>query len=605
MRIRRFGAAGAAIAAGALVLAGCAPGGGSEIEEGTALSVAWNQPFYAYNGNTADGNATANNNIIYMMSDAFAYYDDTPELVQNPDFGSYEKVSDDPLTIKYTLADGVKWSDGTAVSAADLLLSWAANSGVFNNVTPELDPETGEVLNQDEIDAGVFFDSAAIGGGLDLVTETPEVDGNSITMVYSETFVDWELAFNLQLIPAHVTYQQSVDDAASDADAAEAVLTAIQENDSEVLGPLSAFWSHGYDMVSMPSDPDLVLSYGPYVITDLVQDEYVTLTANEGYTWGDHGATIEEITVRFFPDPLASVQALENGEVSVIAPQSTADILLALEELDDVTVETTSDATYEHVDLTFNNGGPFDPAAYGGDAEKAAAVRLAFLKTIPRGEIIEKLIKPLNPEAEVDNSQTILPGAPGYDEMVAANGSADFEEVDIEGAVALLAEAGVATPIDVQFMYGLSNTRRVNEYQLIAESAAQAGFNVIDAGNDDWGSKLGDGSYDAVLFGWQSTSTAVTSSQATFDSAGGNNLNGYSNEEVDALYAELSGELDPEKQIELLIEIEKLIWADAYGVTVFQFPGVTAYDNTVVDGIVPAPLAPQFFWNFWEWELVG
>jgi hypothetical protein len=32
---------------------------------------------------------------------------------------------------------------------------------------------------------------------------------------------------------------------------------------------------------------------------------------------------------------------------------------------------------------------------------------------------------------------------------------------------------------------------------------------------------------------------------------------------------------------------------------------VTAYDNTVVDGVVPAPLAPMFFWNFWEWELVG
>jgi peptide/nickel transport system substrate-binding protein len=605
LRIRRFGAAGAAIAAGALVLAGCAPGGGSEIEEGTALSVAWNQAFYAYNGNTADGNATANNNIIYMMSDGFAYYDDSPALVQNPSFGSYEKLSDDPLTIKYTLADGVKWSDGTAVSTADLLLSWAANSGAFNNVEPELDPETGEVLNQDEIDAGVFFDSASIGGGLDLVTEVPEVDGNSITMTYSEPFVDWELAFNLQLIPAHVTYQQSVDDAAADADAAAAVAAAIEEGDTEVLGPLSAFWSHGYDMVSMPSDPDLVLSYGPYIITDLVQDEYVTLTANEGYTWGEHKPVIEEITVRFIGDPLAAVQALENGEVSIIAPQSTADILTALEGLDDVTVDTTADATYEHVDLTVNNGGPFDPATYGGDAAKAQLVRQAFLKTIPRAEIIEKLIKPLNPEAVLNDSQTIFPGAPGYDDMIAENGSADYAEVDIEGAKALLAEAGVTGPVEVNFMYALSNPRRVNEYQLIAESAAQAGFTVIDAGNDDWGSKLGDGSYDAVVFGWQSTSTAVTSSQATFYSTGGNNLNGYSNAEVDALYDQLAVEYDPEAQIDLLIEIEKILWADAYGVTVFQFPGVTAYDNTVVDGVVPAPLAPMFFWNFWEWELVG
>ena len=29
-------------------------------------------------------------------------------------FGTYEKVSDDPLTVKYTVADDTKWSDGTA-----------------------------------------------------------------------------------------------------------------------------------------------------------------------------------------------------------------------------------------------------------------------------------------------------------------------------------------------------------------------------------------------------------------------------------------------------------------------------------------------------------
>src|SRR5690606_37885737 len=105
-----------------------------------------------------------------------------------PEFATYELVSEDPLTVTYTLADGVQWSDGTPVTSADLLLSWAANSGVFNNVEPELDPETGEVLNQDELDAGVFFDSGAIGGGLDLVKETPEITDDSITLVYSAPF---------------------------------------------------------------------------------------------------------------------------------------------------------------------------------------------------------------------------------------------------------------------------------------------------------------------------------------------------------------------------------------------------------------------------------
>ena len=91
-----------------------------------------------YNGNTSFGNATANNNINYLALDGFNYYNDTPELVQNTSFGSYEKVSDDPLTVKYTIADGVNWSDGTPVDAADLLLHWAALSRALD--TPGLRP---------------------------------------------------------------------------------------------------------------------------------------------------------------------------------------------------------------------------------------------------------------------------------------------------------------------------------------------------------------------------------------------------------------------------------------------------------------------------------
>ena len=77
-----------------------------------------------------------------------------------------------------------------------------------------------------------------------------------------------------------------------------------------------------------------------------------------------------------------------------------------------------------------DNKGPFDPATYGGDAEKALLVRQAFLHGVPRQEIVDKLIKPINPDAEVRNSFVKTAGTPGYDEIVAQNGSADYAEVD-------------------------------------------------------------------------------------------------------------------------------------------------------------------------------
>ena len=599
MRISRIGAAAATIAAGALILSGCAAPQ-SEIVEGSTLSVAWNQPFYSYNGNTSFGNATANNNIIYSTNAGFNYYNDVPELVKDESFGSYELISEDPLTVKYTIADGVKWSDGTAVDAADMLLHWAALSGAYN--TPDFDsgeftdPDTGEFTDDFPTDV-IFFDAGADPStGLGLVSTLPEMsdDKKSITMTYDAPFVDWELQFTSVGLPAHVVAKNALG-IEDNQEAKDALIAAIQDKDDEKLAAISNFWNTGFNFTEMPDDKDLVVSNGPYTITDFVADQYVTLKANENYV-GDHLPDVEEITVRFITDPLAAVQALQNGEVQVISPQATADVATALAALD-VEVIGGYEGTYEHIDLQFDQSksGHFNNPL----------IREAFMKVIPRQEIVDKLIVPLQEDAEVRNSQVFLPGADGYDEAVAANGSDAYAEVDIEGAAALLAEAGVTNP-EVCMLFSSTNPRRANEFALIQESAAKAGFNVTDCSSPDWGGLLGTpGAYDASLFGWQSTSLGVTNGPPpNYHSSGINNLNFYNNHEMDELTDALGKEFDLDKQKEILIEIDKLLWADFYGVTIFQFPAVTAYDPSKITNISPSTLAPTIFWNIWEWSPV-
>lgn len=598
MRIRRFAAATATVAAGALVLSACAAPQ-SEIVEGSSLSVAWNQPFYSYNGNTSFGNATANNNITYATLGGFNYYNDVPELVKDTSFGTYELVSEDPLVVTYTIADGVKWSDGTAVDAADLLLQWAALSRALD--TPDFDsaeftdPETGEFTEDFPTDV-VYFDSGADPSvGLGLVSTTPEVsdDKKTITMTYDEPFVDWELQLAAPL-PAHVVAKNALGIEDNQA-AKDAIFDAIQNEDTEALAAISSFWNSGFNFTEMPDNTDLVLASGPYQITDFVADQYVTLTANPEYT-GDNLPKVEEITVRFITDPLAAVQALQNGEVQVISPQATADVAEALAALD-VTVIGGYEGTYEHIDLQFDQSksGHFNNPL----------IREAFMKVIPRQEIVDKLIKPLQEDAEVRNSQVFLPGAEGYDESVAENGSAAYAEVDIEGAAALLAEAGVTNP-EVCMLFSSTNPRRANEFLLIQQSAAQAGFNVTDCSSPDWGGLLGTpGAYDASLFGWQSTSLGVTNGPPpTYTTGGINNLNFYSNPEMDELTAALGKEFDTDAQIEIMKQIDKILWDDFYGVTIFQFPAVTAYDQNAISNISPSTLAPTIFWNIWDWEPV-
>jgi peptide/nickel transport system substrate-binding protein len=606
LRITRKAAAAVSIAAaGALALTACSSSSGDDeggddsgINTESSVNIAWNQPFFSYNQESITGNATANSVITYLTKSGFNYYDSELNLVQDESFGTYEKTSDDPLTVEYTFADTAKWSDGVPVSPQDFLLEWAAQSGTYNTVEAEYDEE-GNVTNQEALDAGIAFDAAAPCAAL---IETPEIDGSTITFTYSKPFADWETCMTAPTLPAHVVGERALGTAAGE-ESATAVADAILNSDSAALSKIAKVWSTDFNYTSLPDDEALYLSNGAYIMTDFVEDQYMTLKANEAYE-GENTASIGTVTVRWNGDPMGQVQALQNGEVDLINPQSTADVLAALQDIDGLEVETSPEGTYEHVDLQQGNGGPFDPAAYGGDAEKAKKVRQAFLKTIPRQDIVDSLIKPLQEDAEVRSSYTVVPGSPNYDAVSEASGQdAQYGEVDIEGAKALLAEAGVPA-VNVRLLFDPENTRRQNEYQLIAASAAEAGFTVTPYQvQTDWGTDLSNATsfYDAALFGWQSESTAVTESDANYRTGATNNYYGYSNTEVDALFDQLQVATDPDEQTELLGQIEKHLVDDAFGVTIFQFPGVTAWNPETIDNISKVSINPTVFAQFWKW----
>ena len=605
MGTKKWLAGAAGVFAASLALSACTPTPQASqpgLSQASVATIAWNQAFYSANGVTSFGNATANNNILYMANDSFNYYDKDLNLVPNTSFGTYEKTSDSPLTIKQTLADTATWSDGVPVTPADLILNTFAQSGNFNNYEAKtsLDEDTGGVdVEKENTGTKVFFNASS--PGFALIKKFPTVEGKTITYEYSKPYVDWDKGLMTTGVPAHVVGKRAlgIDDPTQ---AAQAVSDAFKNKDNAALAKISNVWNSDFNFKTMPADKELLVSNGPYTITDLKEEQYVTLSKNPNYK-GSHVPTIDTITVRIIPDAQASVQALQNGEVLATQPQATADILKQMQALSNVTVLNGVGATYEHGDMAQNNKGPFDPASYGGDAEKARKVREAFLYTIPRQKIIDNIIKPLNPDAAIRNSYDVVPGAPNYEQNVAANGmKAKYGEgPSIDKAKALLDEVGVKPT--VRFMYASNNTRRQQEFQLIKESAEQAGFTVQDAGNENWGALLTDTSkYDAVLFGWQSNSTGVTGADANYRTKGGNNFYGYSSKTVDGLLDQLQVETDPTKQNELVDKIGAQLTKDAFSITIFQFPEPTAVSNRL-QNVSSIQLAPTMFWNFWEWKL--
>ena len=603
MKNTRTSVAVALFAAGALVQSPCAntpqdepDGGGSSAAAagGGTLTVAETNQFSSFNPNTSNGNVDINSKLITYPTRAWFNYVDgssfaagDPSVKKDESFGTYEVESEDPLTVKYTVNEGVVWSDGEPVDADDLVFAWAIQSGHYNSETV------------------TYFDYAGDSTTLGL-TEFPEVgeDGRSITLKYSEPAADWEVAFAADA-PAHVVAKNAGladGKALLDLLEAQADVAPTATADNAELRAVADFWNTGYDSTVLPSDPELYLSSGPYIISDVVENQSVTLVPNDKYT-GDLKAQLDTIIMRTIPDATAAVQALGNGEVDVISPQSSADTLTALKALDGVTLHQGDQLAYDHIDLTFNNGGPFDPATYGGDAAKAQKVREAFLKTIPRQQILDAIITPQKDDAQILNSQLFVPAQASYEDSVATNGSADYPgEPDVEGATALLAEAGVTSPT-VRILYNVNNPNRVNAYTLIAASATQAGFVIDDQGDAAWGSRLSDGSYDAAIFGWINSGIGVAGVPQIFSTTGGGNYNGYSNAKVDELAAKLVVTLDTDQQAAIQEEIDPYMFADAYGLPLFQSVGLDAVGDRVGGVNEYNPNQAGVWWNTWEWTV--
>ncbi|MDF2666699.1 MAG: ABC-type dipeptide transport system, periplasmic component [Microbacterium sp.] len=584
---------GAGVAVAALALAGCtttaAPEGGSSASGGT-ITIATTNAFTSFNGDTPEANLDTNGMVGYLTGvsgglglGGFQRLDKDFSVIDNTDFGTYEKVSDDPLTVKYTINEGLTWSDGQPINADDMLVNWAINSGYYDDA--KLD-ESGAVTNG----GTQYFTLAGSTAGLD-TTSFPEIsdDNMSMTLTYSKPFVDYELVNPIGK-PAHVLAEKA---GVSEEDFVKLLKDTPKGNPDAPVAPNATlqaaadFWNKGYDVTAMPTDASLLVASGPFIVTDFTPEQSITLGKNPNYK-GKMSPSYDQLIIRFIGDANAQVTALQNGEVQAIQPQPSADTLTALKNAN-ATVHSGSQLSYDHVDLSF--GGVF------ADAN----VREAFLKTIPRQQILDSIIKPINPDAEVLNSQIFLPtDGDKYSTAVAASGYDKFTEPDIEGAKTLL---NGATPT-VRILYNTNNPNRVDSFRAIQQSAQQAGFNIVDAGSPDWSKLLGSGSYDVSIFGWISPGAGNAALPQIFKTGGGGNYNNYSNATVDTLVDESQVTTDTTKLDDTKVKIDAETAKDYYGLPLFQLPGLFA-DNGSIQGVDYFGGQTGIVWNAQEWTLAG
>lgn len=574
------------------------------------------------NSSTPETNLTTNADIAYLTGMGFIYYDNTPKLIRNTTFGSFKIVKNkaNDFRVKYTVNPGRVWSDGTPITGVDLLLSHVLSSSAYSKKAGLGDPSSEEnVPAFNSLGYNGVYDSNVVG------LPALSADKMSVTIRYKSFQPDWEI-LGPGPSPVHALVlmadgKKGLQSASANTAAKDKFLAAFKGYTTATLKKIAKVWSEDYNIKNVNSNTNdlLLVGNGAYLVSGAVADQSTTMTANPKYNSGPALSGIKTIVFKYIADGTAAAQALANKEIDIYSGQPTADSVAQLKGIAGATVVGGVNSCYEHIDLRVDDvagmdqeyTGVFANSTNAAKNKKAKDLRRAFLLAVPRQQIIDTLIKPINPKAVVLNSVFTLPGQPEYSAIVNNSGVKAFSEGTqaqrTAKALALVKQyypsAGSgSTPVKVRLLWGQpSNQRRAAEAQLIKAEVAKAGFAVDAAGTSGWGGYLADAEFDAMFFAWCPTSVSQTGTNANFQSDGGNNFLGYNSPAMDKVLKSLETYLTPAQIRGKYVQAETLLIQEALTLGIFQHPQVTAF-NSALKNVKPAPLSPNLVWNFWEWK---
>ena len=574
--------------------------------------------FTSLNPGTPDTNIVINGDVGYLTSSNFWYYDDKANLLTNTTLGTIKvvKKAAGDFEVKYTINPGRKWSDGSPITAADLLLTHVTASAAYSKKAGLGDPSDSS--------AAPAFNSVGYGGVYDQhISGLPVLssDGMSATFKYDSAIPDYVLNGPSGVFPVHslelLAAGKKTLPSVAEANAATAKFVKdFNSYNTAALKDMGAVYSTGYNTTTVDSstNPNLLVGNGMYQVQS-VDTNQIKLGLNSNYNSGPANSGITTIVIKQgIADGSPSAQALANKDIDVYQGQPTADAVAQLKAISSAKVVTTSSLAYEHIELRVASS---DSSTYKGPwagmSQKSIDMRTAFLLAYPRQDIVDKLVKPVNPNAKVLDSVWALPGTQNNEALAKSNLSNLYtfgtQAQRTAKALTLMKKyfpsAGTgATPVTINLLWGSpGNTRRANEAALIIAAEKSIGYNVIAPATAGWGGKLASSNYDAHFFIFDQTANPQDAQDCgTFQTGAGSNYTGYSNAAVDAACTKLQAvTLSSHQVFNYQLAAERQINKDAFFLGIFQNPEVTAYSSDL-QGVKPAPISPSLFWNFWEWH---
>jgi peptide/nickel transport system substrate-binding protein len=453
-----------------------------------------------------------------------------------------------PFTVRYRVQSDAVWSDGTPINADDFTYAYKIRNGTDCKDCPV----------------------AGTTGYSQVQSVTGSDGGKTVTVVYSSPYADWKALFtgNNALYPAHI---------------------AAKAGDLSTAAGLKA--SYTAFIKTTPT-----WSGGPYLISDYNKDVAVTESPNPAW-YGSTKPSLDKIIFKIIEDQAQEAPALRNNEVQALIAQPNADIVTAVKGDRNVNFNLTKGPTWEHIDLNLRNRWLADPA-----------LRKAIFTAIDRKAIIAKTVGPFFEGAAPLNNHNIMPGRPGYQDVISATGQGAG---NVEAAKKILTDAGYTisgstlttrageTVAPLRFGFTNGNALREATGEVVQNELTQLGLQVTLNPFKSLGDTLSSGDFDMVIYAWVG-SPFLLGVVNQWSSTGGSNYNHYSNPKVDEIFTQVKTTVDYNKVYELLNQADAIMAADASVLPLYQKPVFMAVDNRFVNIRNNANLSGPAY-NIQEW----
>ena len=451
---------------------------------------------YGPNPETLDpalNNAIDGANTLITVFEPLLLIDQNNEVI--PGQAESYTVSDDGLVWTFTMRDGLKWSDGSDLTAKDFEYSFKRLAAP-DTAAPYAETVVGMIDGYED----------AVGNPDAVGNMTTEPDFDALNVVASED-------------GKTLTVTLSYPCAYFDKLAAFAAMSPVQQATVEANGDA---WC---------TQPDTYVCNGPYMITDWVPSERIVLSKNPNYVggWDSSKIVSDTITLLLLEDSSAAYAAYNSGEAQLIKDVPTDEIpsLTKAEDGGDFYVDTILGTYYVSMNLQH-------------DAFKDAKVRKALALAIDRDYVANTIMQGTYSAA----SNLVGPGIVDeqgyfYDN---ANGGSPYIAADYEANMAeakkLLEEAGY--PNGEGYPTIEYSTNDSGYHVPLAEYLQQVWGDLgitLTISKMEWSAFTAArraGEYDVARNGWVMDYNDPSNMLDLFCSGNGNNDGKYSNPEFDA-----------------------------------------------------------------------